>query len=75
MFVHLVSRKEYLVLVRSLTKRTDINELSAEWFTNGSLSVRFIYSPSYIYKFRMILKLPISHRYPTAITDISNMSP
>ncbi|MFS7974649.1 hypothetical protein Hanom_Chr09g00871181 [Helianthus anomalus] len=26
-------------------------------------------------KVSMILKLPIPHRYPTAITDISNISP
>ncbi|MFS7949456.1 hypothetical protein Hanom_Chr06g00571771 [Helianthus anomalus] len=29
----------------------------------------------YIYKFSMILKLPISHQYPTAITDIANIGP
>ncbi|MFS7996432.1 hypothetical protein Hanom_Chr12g01129911 [Helianthus anomalus] len=29
----------------------------------------------YIYKFSMILKLLISHQYPSTITDISNIGP
>ncbi|MFS8015965.1 hypothetical protein Hanom_Chr15g01362891 [Helianthus anomalus] len=39
MFVHLVNQTEYLLHVCSLTKRTNINELPAERFTNFSLNV------------------------------------
>ncbi|MFS7942372.1 hypothetical protein Hanom_Chr06g00487631 [Helianthus anomalus] len=39
------------------------------------VSVKLLVLNCYIYKFRMILKLPISHRYPTAIPDISNIGP
>ncbi|MFS7958768.1 hypothetical protein Hanom_Chr08g00682591 [Helianthus anomalus] len=45
-FVHLTNRTEFLVHVRSLTKRTSVNELTAERFTNRSLNVRFVYSPN-----------------------------
>ncbi|MFS8018583.1 hypothetical protein Hanom_Chr15g01393721 [Helianthus anomalus] len=47
MFVHLTNRTEFLVHVRSFIKRTNINELPAERFTNCSLNVRFVYSPNY----------------------------
>ncbi|MFS7904702.1 hypothetical protein Hanom_Chr01g00039181 [Helianthus anomalus] len=45
MFVHLTNRTEFLVHVCSFIKRTNINELPAERFTNCSLNVRFVYSP------------------------------
>ncbi|KAJ0798086.1 putative DYW domain-containing protein [Helianthus annuus] len=45
MFVHLTNRTNFFVHVRSFIKRTNINELPAERFTNCSLNVRFIYSP------------------------------
>ncbi|MFS7927415.1 hypothetical protein Hanom_Chr04g00308801 [Helianthus anomalus] len=45
MFVHLTNRTEFLVHVRPFIKRTNINELPAERFTNWSLNVRFVYSP------------------------------
>ncbi|MFS8003668.1 hypothetical protein Hanom_Chr13g01216571 [Helianthus anomalus] len=44
MFVHLTNRTKFLVHVRSFIKRTDINELPAERFTNCPLNVRFVYS-------------------------------
>ncbi|MFS7936097.1 hypothetical protein Hanom_Chr05g00411451 [Helianthus anomalus] len=44
MFVHLTNRTKFLVHVRSFIKRTNINELPAERFTNCSLNVRFVYS-------------------------------
>ncbi|MFS8013328.1 hypothetical protein Hanom_Chr14g01331601 [Helianthus anomalus] len=47
MFVHLTNRMEFLVHVRSFIKRTNINELPAERFTNCSLNVRFVYSPTW----------------------------
>ncbi|KAJ0802896.1 hypothetical protein HanPI659440_Chr03g0134041 [Helianthus annuus] len=46
MFVHLTNRTKFLVHVRSFIKRTNINKLSAERFTNCSLNVRFVYSPN-----------------------------
>ncbi|MFS7986290.1 hypothetical protein Hanom_Chr11g01008601 [Helianthus anomalus] len=46
MFVHLTNRTEFLVHVRSLTKRTNVNELPAEQFTNCSLNVLSVYSPT-----------------------------
>ncbi|MFS7924865.1 hypothetical protein Hanom_Chr03g00277631 [Helianthus anomalus] len=46
MFAHLTNRTKFLVHVRSFIKRTNINELPAERFTNCSLNVRFVYSPS-----------------------------
>ncbi|MFS8022784.1 hypothetical protein Hanom_Chr16g01443531 [Helianthus anomalus] len=45
MFIHLTNRTKFLVHVRSFIKRTNINELPAERFTNYSLNVRFVYSP------------------------------
>ncbi|MFS7996114.1 hypothetical protein Hanom_Chr12g01126041 [Helianthus anomalus] len=45
-FVHLTNRTEFVVHVRSLTKRTDVNELPAEQFTKCSLNVRFVYNPT-----------------------------
>ncbi|MFS7901883.1 hypothetical protein Hanom_Chr01g00004791 [Helianthus anomalus] len=47
MFVHLTNRTEFFVHVRSFIKRTNINELPAERFTNCSLNVRFVYSPTH----------------------------
>ncbi|MFS8028084.1 hypothetical protein Hanom_Chr16g01506331 [Helianthus anomalus] len=47
MFVHLTNRTKFLVHVRLFIKRTNINELLAKRFTNGSLNVRFIYNPNY----------------------------
>ncbi|MFS7964265.1 hypothetical protein Hanom_Chr08g00748131 [Helianthus anomalus] len=49
MFVRLTNRTEFLVHVRSFIKRTNINELHAERFTNCSLNVRFVYSPIFKY--------------------------
>ncbi|MFS7898853.1 hypothetical protein Hanom_Chr00s032266g01770481 [Helianthus anomalus] len=46
-FVHFTSQTKYLIRVRSLTKRTNINELLAERFTNCSSNVRFIYRHSW----------------------------
>ncbi|MFS7980674.1 hypothetical protein Hanom_Chr10g00942081 [Helianthus anomalus] len=45
MFVHLTNRMKFRVHVRSFIKRTNINELFTERFTNCSLNVRFVYSP------------------------------
>ncbi|MFS8005178.1 hypothetical protein Hanom_Chr13g01234331 [Helianthus anomalus] len=45
MFVHLINRTKFLVRVRSFIKRTNVNELLVERFTNCSLNVRFVYSP------------------------------
>ncbi|MFS8014637.1 hypothetical protein Hanom_Chr15g01346851 [Helianthus anomalus] len=47
MFVCLTYRTKFLVHVCSFIKRTNINEVPAEWFTNFSLNVRFVYSPSF----------------------------
>ncbi|MFS7996016.1 hypothetical protein Hanom_Chr12g01124901 [Helianthus anomalus] len=47
MFVHLTNQKEFLVHVCSLIKRTNVNELPAERFTNCSLNVRFVYNPRF----------------------------
>ncbi|MFS8026022.1 hypothetical protein Hanom_Chr16g01482051 [Helianthus anomalus] len=47
MFVHLTNQTEFLVHVRSFIKRTNINELPAERFTNCSLNVWFVYSPTH----------------------------
>ncbi|MFS7939757.1 hypothetical protein Hanom_Chr05g00455671 [Helianthus anomalus] len=44
-FIHLTNRTKFLFHVYSSIKQTDINELPAEWFTNCSLKVMFIYSP------------------------------
>ncbi|MFS7981086.1 hypothetical protein Hanom_Chr10g00946841 [Helianthus anomalus] len=38
--------------VRSFIKRTNTNELPAEWFTNCSLNVRFVCSPMYVCEIR-----------------------
>ncbi|MFS7949079.1 hypothetical protein Hanom_Chr06g00567341 [Helianthus anomalus] len=46
MFVHLTNRTKFIVHVRSFIKRTNINELPAERFTNCSLNVQFVYSPN-----------------------------
>ncbi|MFS8005982.1 hypothetical protein Hanom_Chr13g01243851 [Helianthus anomalus] len=46
MFVHLTNRTKFPVHVRSIIKRTNINELPAERFTNCSLNIQFVYSPS-----------------------------
>ncbi|MFS7977578.1 hypothetical protein Hanom_Chr10g00905621 [Helianthus anomalus] len=43
-FIHLANRTEFFIHVRSLTTRTNVNELPAERFTNCSLNVRFVYS-------------------------------
>ncbi|MFS8014830.1 hypothetical protein Hanom_Chr15g01349091 [Helianthus anomalus] len=56
MFVHLTNRTEFFVHVRSFIKRTNINELPAEQFTNCSLNVRFVYSPT-----RSPLKMGLIH--------------
>ncbi|MFS7888899.1 hypothetical protein Hanom_Chr00s000002g01600461 [Helianthus anomalus] len=45
-FVHLTNRTKFLVHVCSLIKRTNVNELPAERFTNCSLNVQFVYDPS-----------------------------
>ncbi|MFS7908689.1 hypothetical protein Hanom_Chr01g00086101 [Helianthus anomalus] len=49
MFVHLTNRTKFLVRVRSFIKRTNVNELPAERFTNYSLNVRFVYSPNGVF--------------------------
>ncbi|MFS7982580.1 hypothetical protein Hanom_Chr10g00964571 [Helianthus anomalus] len=54
MFVHLTNRTKFLVHVRSFIKRTNINELPAERFTNCSLNVRFVYSPIHKTSFSLI---------------------
>ncbi|KAJ0621039.1 hypothetical protein HanIR_Chr01g0004121 [Helianthus annuus] len=40
MFVHLTNRTKFLVHVRSFIKRTNINELPAERFTNCSVHLQ-----------------------------------
>ncbi|MFS7980675.1 hypothetical protein Hanom_Chr10g00942091 [Helianthus anomalus] len=45
MFVHLTNRTKFRVHARSFIKRTDINELLTERFTNCSLNVWFVYNP------------------------------
>ncbi|MFS7930077.1 hypothetical protein Hanom_Chr04g00339891 [Helianthus anomalus] len=42
MFVHLTNRTKFLVHLCSLTKRTNVNKLPAEQFTNYSLNVWFV---------------------------------
>ncbi|MFS7984595.1 hypothetical protein Hanom_Chr11g00988281 [Helianthus anomalus] len=46
MFVHLTNQTKFRVHVRSFIKRTNINELPAERFTNCSLNLRFVYNPN-----------------------------
>ncbi|MFS7959572.1 hypothetical protein Hanom_Chr08g00692681 [Helianthus anomalus] len=47
-FVHITKRTKFLVhVVRSFIKRTNTNKFSAEQFTNCSLNVWFICSPTY----------------------------
>ncbi|MFS7935301.1 hypothetical protein Hanom_Chr05g00401871 [Helianthus anomalus] len=41
MFVHLTNRTKFLVRVSLFIKRTNVNELPAELFTNCSLNVCF----------------------------------
>ncbi|MFS7984181.1 hypothetical protein Hanom_Chr11g00983501 [Helianthus anomalus] len=48
MFVHLTKRTEFLVRFRLSIKRTNTNELPAEWFINCSLNVWFVCSPNNI---------------------------
>ncbi|MFS7930141.1 hypothetical protein Hanom_Chr04g00340661 [Helianthus anomalus] len=40
LFVHLTNRTKFLVHVRSLTKRTNVNKLPAERFTERSVSLQ-----------------------------------
>ncbi|MFS7962157.1 hypothetical protein Hanom_Chr08g00723351 [Helianthus anomalus] len=47
MFVRLTNRTKFLIHVHSSIKRTNVNELPIEWFTNCSLNTRFVYSPRY----------------------------
>ncbi|KAJ0647361.1 hypothetical protein HanOQP8_Chr15g0558831 [Helianthus annuus] len=49
MFVHLTKRTKFLFRVRSFIKRTNTNELPAERFTNCSLNVQFVCSPTGIF--------------------------
>ncbi|MFS7983964.1 hypothetical protein Hanom_Chr11g00980911 [Helianthus anomalus] len=49
MFSHLIKRTEFFVCVLSLIKLTNTNELPAERFTNCSLNVRFVCSPTLEY--------------------------
>ncbi|KAF5764737.1 hypothetical protein HanXRQr2_Chr15g0695521 [Helianthus annuus] len=44
-FVFLTYQMKFRVRVCSFIKRMNINEFSAEWFTNCWLNVRFVYSP------------------------------
>ncbi|MFS7915629.1 hypothetical protein Hanom_Chr02g00167531 [Helianthus anomalus] len=46
MFVHLTKRMRFLVCVLSFIKRTNTNEHPAERFTNCSLNVWFVCSPT-----------------------------
>ncbi|MFS8027236.1 hypothetical protein Hanom_Chr16g01496191 [Helianthus anomalus] len=41
----LTNRTKFLAHFRSFIKRTNINELPAERFTNCSVNIRFVYSP------------------------------
>ncbi|MFS7963456.1 hypothetical protein Hanom_Chr08g00738281 [Helianthus anomalus] len=45
-FVHLTNRTKFFVHVCLLIKRTNVNELLAERFTNCSLNVQFVYNPT-----------------------------
>ncbi|KAJ0795764.1 hypothetical protein HanPI659440_Chr04g0154241 [Helianthus annuus] len=47
MLVFLTCRTKFLVRVCSFNTQTNINKLPAKWFTNCSLNVRFVYSPSF----------------------------
>ncbi|MFS8028881.1 hypothetical protein Hanom_Chr16g01515731 [Helianthus anomalus] len=49
MFIRLVKRTKFLVLVRVrlFNKRTNTNEVLTERFTNCSPNVWFVYSPMY----------------------------
>ncbi|MFS8004891.1 hypothetical protein Hanom_Chr13g01231041 [Helianthus anomalus] len=47
MFLHLTTRTEFLVRVRSFIKQTNTNKLPAERFTNCSLKVRLVCSSSH----------------------------
>ncbi|MFS8014367.1 hypothetical protein Hanom_Chr15g01343691 [Helianthus anomalus] len=47
MSVHLTKQTKFLIHVRLSNKRTNTNELAAEWFTNCSLNVWFVCSPKH----------------------------
>ncbi|MFS7911074.1 hypothetical protein Hanom_Chr02g00113721 [Helianthus anomalus] len=47
MSIHLTKQTKILVRLRSFIRRTNINELPAEWFTNYALNVQFVCSPIY----------------------------
>ncbi|MFS7952653.1 hypothetical protein Hanom_Chr07g00609381 [Helianthus anomalus] len=47
MLVYLTCRTKFLVRVCSFNKQTNITERPAKRFTNCSLNLRFVYSPSF----------------------------
>ncbi|MFS7971040.1 hypothetical protein Hanom_Chr09g00828081 [Helianthus anomalus] len=74
MFVHLTNRTKFLVhVVRSFIKRTNINELPTERFTNCSLNVWFVYSPRcnrdifVIFRIKSIHTIEIKNNHITII--------
>ncbi|MFS8032828.1 hypothetical protein Hanom_Chr17g01562251 [Helianthus anomalus] len=44
-FVYLTKRMNFFAHVRSFIKQTNTNKFRTKWFTNCSLSVRFICTP------------------------------
>ncbi|MFS7996484.1 hypothetical protein Hanom_Chr12g01130511 [Helianthus anomalus] len=46
MFVHLTKQTKFIVRVRLFNERTNTNKLPAERFTNYSLNVWFVCSPT-----------------------------
>ncbi|MFS8028634.1 hypothetical protein Hanom_Chr16g01512791 [Helianthus anomalus] len=46
-FFHITNRTKFPVNVRLFIKRTNINELPTELFTNCSLNVRFVDNPTF----------------------------
>ncbi|KAJ0613837.1 hypothetical protein HanIR_Chr02g0055801 [Helianthus annuus] len=46
--IHLTKQTKFLVHLRSFIRRTNTNELPAEWFTNYALNVQFVCSPIYM---------------------------
>ncbi|MFS7949540.1 hypothetical protein Hanom_Chr06g00572801 [Helianthus anomalus] len=45
-FIHLTNRTKFLVHIRSLIRRTNVNELPTKSFMNCSVNVRFVPIPN-----------------------------
>ncbi|MFS7927915.1 putative F-box-like domain superfamily protein [Helianthus anomalus] len=67
-FNYLTNRTKFLVHVRSFIKRTNINELPAERFTNCLLNVWFVYSPTSNKCLMVYPKVDVISKLPSGIT-------